>query len=120
MLKTKKITNNLQQQRLAANMTLDELSRATPSRLKPARISNWEHERSEIGLEPAAELAGVLGCSTAYLLGIEEEKGMILGKHSQELYALLMQISLLGDSEVKCVSAMLKAYLDVTGNKQET
>lgn len=110
-MEKKKITNNLQQMRLAANLTLAELSNATPSKIKASRISNWEHGRSEIGLEQAVELASVLNCSAAYLLGIESKTGYTLGKYQQELYSLLSQIALRGDEDVQLVSAMLKAFI---------
>ena len=110
-MEKKKISNNLKKQRLAAKLTLAELSNATPSKIKASRISNWEHGRSEIGLEPAVELASVLNCSASYLLGIDNDTGFSLGKHQQELFSLLSQISLRGDEDVQVVSAMLKAFL---------
>ena len=112
IVKKRKSHNNLKSQRIAANLTLAELSNATPSKIKPSRISNWEHGRSEIGLDSAVELAAVLNCSTAYLLGIDDETGLTLGKHQQELYSLLSQIALRGDEDVRLVSAMLKAFLN--------
>ena len=68
--RTKQIGARLRKARHDACLSLGGVSERTGGLLSRSRISNYEQGLRRIGLEEAELIAGVLGVSAGYLLGI--------------------------------------------------
>lgn len=75
-----KIGQRIQTARIAAGLTLEQLSQRTGS-LKKARIGNWEQGIRTPGPVEAKTLAQALHVSAAYLLGLTDEKTEYVSSH---------------------------------------
>ena len=107
--------NRLQQARNNAGLSLRALAEQTGGEIKQSAIGNWEQGTRMLPVYSARKLAPLLGVKGAYLLGFDDNNEITLdamGKHSAELFQLLVKVSRKSDAEVLVVSAMLKGYLE--------
>jgi transcriptional regulator with XRE-family HTH domain len=111
---TEEVTNKLREFRLRRGLSTTELSRQTNGEFSTSRISNYETGVRALTVNGAKNLSPYLGATPAQLLGLNEHffTDVKLGVHQEELLILLNKLSLQGDTEVKRVIAMLRAYLD--------
>ena len=106
--------NNLRKIRIRSGMTIADVVLASQGRIKQSRISNYEAGTRKLSVDAALQIAPLLGVTAAELLGLESgpDASLKLGKHQEALMALLSQVSLRGDADVKQVVAILKGYLN--------
>lgn len=70
---TQQMGERIRAARLAAELSLSQLSEATGGKLSKSRISNYEQGIRRVGVEEASELARALGTVTpGYLLCLDE------------------------------------------------
>ena len=68
--RTEQIGARIRKARHDAGLSLSGVSERTGGLLSKSRISNYEQGLRRIGLEEAEMIAGVIGVSAGYLLGI--------------------------------------------------
>ena len=68
--RTKQIGARIRKARHDAGLSLSGVSERTGGLLSKSRLSNYEQGLRRIGLEEAELIAGVIGVSAGYLLGI--------------------------------------------------
>lgn len=94
-------------------MTIAEVVAASKGEFKQSRISMYETNRRKLSVEAALSLAPVFGVTASELLDIDNRSENVkLGPHQEKLLALLSQVSLRGDQDVRQVIAMLQGYLN--------
>tara|TARA_R110002073_G_scaffold122777_1_gene265903 strand:+ start:169 stop:507 length:339 start_codon:yes stop_codon:yes gene_type:complete len=105
--------NNLRKIRIQKGMTISDVVTASKGAFKQSRISNYETGARKLSVEAALSLAPIFGVTTSQLLNIDMGgQNIKLGPHQEKLMALLSQVSLRGDEDVRQVIAILQGYLN--------
>tara|TARA_R110002074_G_scaffold179890_1_gene344026 strand:- start:333 stop:671 length:339 start_codon:yes stop_codon:yes gene_type:complete len=105
--------NNLRKVRIQKGMTIAEVVAAGNNEIKQSRLSMYETGARKLSVAAAVSLAPVFGVTASELLDIDNRSENVkLGPHQEKLLALLSQVSLRGDQDVRQVIAILQGYLN--------
>ena len=95
-------------------MTVSEVVSASKNEFKQSQLSMYETGARKLSVEAALSLAPIFGVTASKLLNLDEAGSDIkLGPHQEKLMALLSQVSLRGDEDVRQVIAIIQGYLSI-------